>query len=357
MLRLAGTEESILTPAAFFDADQFVLNCENGLLDLHTGALYAHDPMAYCAKLAGAAYDPAATCPTWNAFITRITDGDAALAGFLQRAAGYTLTGATGEQCLFFAHGSGANGKSTFFGALTAILGDYAAKMPADALMSKERHAGSGPSPELARLNGARLVLASELDEGRRLSESLVKDLTGGDVITARHLHKEYFDFKPTFKLWLYGNHRPVITGTDEAIWRRVRLIPFLVTIPEPERDADLPEKLLEEAPGILAWAVRGCLDWQRGGLGLSQAVQQATAAYRADMDIVGRFLEEQCTFGVNLWCSYADLRAAYEAWATANGEPVLLGRRFGNYLAERGFKPEYGAGHAAIRRGLGLAV
>jgi putative DNA primase/helicase len=355
MLKLAATEDDILTPAAFFDADPLLLNVRNGVLDLRNGALYAHDPTFYCSRLAGAAYDPEAECPLWERFIARITGNDPQMALFLQRAAGYTLTGVTREQCLFFAHGTGANGKSTFLTTLAAIMGDYAVKMPTDALMVKGNNAGGGPSPELARLAGARLVLASEIEEGRRLAESLIKELTGGDVITARFLRQEFFDFTPQFKLWLYGNHKPVISGTDDGIWRRVRLLPFTITIPDSEKDTDLPAKLLTEADGIMAWAARGCLDWRHGGRLTAESVTQATANYRNSMDAIGQFIEERCVVGANLFCPYVDLRAAYEEWAA--GEAVVSERRFADALTERGFTKDRGTGGKKIRRGLGLAL
>lgn len=356
MVRLAQTEPGIEALPALFDSDPMALNCKNGLVDLRTGELIAHDPAAYCSKIAPVDYDPAATCPTWERFIAEITGNDADLAAFLRRAAGYTLTGNTGEQALFFAYGVGANGKSTFLGILAAILGDYATKIPSDALMMRDRNTTGNASPELARLAGARLVLASELDDGRRLSESTVKDMTGGDMITARHLRQEYFDFKPAFKLWIYGNHKPLISGTDEGIWRRVKQIPFTVTIPASRRDKALFGKLWAEASGILAWAVRGCLEWQRGGLGDCKAVNDATKGYKDSMDVIGRFLAERCiTEGKDLKCKFSELRAAYEAWAAAAGEPVLGGRRFGDYLTDHGFYTDKGAGNASLRRGLGL--
>jgi putative DNA primase/helicase len=306
------------------------------------------------------AYDPQAACPTWERFLWRIIGGtnleddtedrgagesdnrqaadDRAkrLIGFLQRAIGYSLTGETREQCLFVLHGSGANGKSTFLEVLQTLLGDYAQSTPSASLLAKDRH--DGIPNDIARLRGARLVTAVEIGQGRRLNEELMKRLTGQDTITARFLHAEFFDFRAEFKLFIACNHLPTITGTDHAIWRRIRLIPFTVTIPETEQDKDLPAKLQAELPGILAWAVRGCLAWQREGLGTPEEVKQATAGYRASMDQIGRFIEECCLVSQQVRIKASELYEAYKKWCDANGEQAATLSAFGHYLEEQGF-------------------
>jgi putative DNA primase/helicase len=256
---------------------------------------------------------------------------------YLQRAIGYSLTGNAGEQCLFFLHGHGSNGKSTFIESLTTLLGDFSVKTPIESLLVKK--GGGGIPNDLARLNGVRLVTASEVDDGNRLNESLVKDLTGGDTISARFLHGEFFDFKPIFKLWMFGNHKPIIRGTDKGMWRRVHLIEFGVTISPDEKDRLLPEKLRNELPGILAWAVQGCLNWQKEGLNPPPKVLKATAEYQAEMDILGVFISERCTIGDGLKASAKELYAAYKTWALDSGEFVATQRRFGQSLTERGFQ------------------
>ena len=251
------------------------------------------------------------------------------------RDSGYTLSGLTTEQCLFFLHGRGANGKSTFVETVMALLGDLGHKARAQVLMLSERERVSN---EVAALAGRRLVVTSELSDGGRLDEGLVKDLTGGDTMSARFLYGEPFTFRPTFKLWLYGNHKPTIAGTDDGIWRRVRLIPFTVQIPEKERDATLPAKLRAELPGLLTWALRGWQDFQRHGLGTPAAVTQATAEYRSESDVMGIFLEERCRLHDGATAEAGKLYAAYCEWATENGLRPMSNVRFAKSLSERGF-------------------
>ena len=353
MLALAESD----LPAAVdeFDRDPWLLNCQNGILDLKTGKLRPHDPAARMTKLAGAAYDPEARCPLWLAFLERVFAGDRELIAFIQRAVGYSLTGNTSEQALFFLYGTGNNGKSVFSETLQALLGDYANKTPTDTLMLK--HADGAVPNDLARLPGARVVVAAELEQGRRLNESLVKDLTGGDHITARFLHREFFEFEPTFKIWMYGNHAPVIRGTDDGIWRRMRRIPFTVTIPEAERDPFLPEKLAGELEGILAWAIQGCLAWQQHGLGLPEAVKQATASYRADQDVLAAFMNDCVIIGSRFKVTKKALYSAYKTWAEDNGETAINARRFGQAMQERGYRINEREGHTglSIFTGIGL--
>ena len=293
---LALAEDDLPARVDDFDSNPWVLNCSNGMLDLKTGRLQPHNSSERITKTSGAAYDPAAQCPLWLASLNTWFDGNQELITFIRRAMGMTLTGMTSEQVMFFLYGTGKNGKSVFSEVLQALLNDYARRTPTDTLMLKRLD--EGVPNDIARLPGARAVIAAELAEGKRLNESLVKDLTGGDRITARFLRKEFFEFNPTFKLWMYGNHKPTIRGTDEGIWRRVRLIPFTVTIPEGQRDPQLVDKLKAELPGILAWAVQGCLEWQREGLGMPEAVKAATANYRAEQDMLAAFLDECCLIG-----------------------------------------------------------
>ena len=318
-----------------FDSDPWSLNCDNGVLDLRTGKLLPHNPNQRITKIAGAAYDPGAKCPLWLRFLDRVFDHDQVMMDYIQRVVGYSLTGLTIEQCLFFLYGAGSNGKTVFCETLAAMLGDYARKTPTDTLMAKyfDNHIPN----DLARLPGARVVLAAELVEGKRLNESLVKDLTGGDRITARFLHREFFEFIPTFKILMYGNHKPAIRGTDEGIWRRVRLIPFTVTIPEGERDLSLTQKLRAELPGILAWAVSGCIAWQQAGLKTPAPVTLATSEYRAEQDLLAAFLEACCVIGPEYKVTAGELYTAFKAWAIENGEPERSQTRFGGALSERG--------------------
>jgi putative DNA primase/helicase len=319
------------------DADPWLLNVQNGTLDLRTGKLRKHRREDLMTKLAPVAYEAQAAAPTWEVFLHRIFGGDADLIRFVQKAVGYSLTGSTQEQCLFILYGTGANGKSTFLNVVSTMLGKYASHTPTETLLVNR---SDGVRNDLARLQGARFVTAVEAEGGRRLAEAQVKQLTGGDKVTARYLYQEHFEFYPTFKIWLAVNHKPTIQGTDHAIWRRIRLIPFTVTIPEPERDKRLMEKLLAELPGILRWAVKGGLAWQQEGLEPPLAVKEATGRYRAEMDTVAQFILERCITGPDEQVSTGDLYAEYAGWCAQVGEQALSPKAFAGVLREQGFTP-----------------
>ena len=336
MVNLTKTESSIPVSQPMLDADPWLFNCRNGTIDLRTGELLAHDRSNLCTKEVPIAYDPDAKCPMWIAFLGRVMADNRALVKFLQRAVGYALTGMTTEQVLFFLYGTGANGKSTFIETCRNLVGDYAQQADFDTFVPKEN---GHPRNDLARLAGARFVAAVEAAQGRQLAENVIKQATGCDTITARFLYREYFEFSPQFKLFLVANHKPVIVGTDEAIWRRIRLIPFTVTIPPDERDKQLLEKLQRELPGILAWAVQGCLDWQRHGLGEPEAVSNATAAYRREMDVMADFIDESCVLGEDETEDAGLLYERFKEWSDANGEGAATQKKFGAQLRERGFK------------------
>jgi len=335
MAALTESEPGIPVLPNQLDRQPWRLNVLNGTLDLRTGELLPHERADLMTKLAPVGYDPDATCPLWLAFLDRVMDSNEMLIRFLQRAVGYSLTASTVEQCFLILYGTGANGKSTFLQTVSAMAGDgYARQTPIETLLVRQ---GRGIPNDIARLQGARLVTAQEAEEGQRLAESLVKQLTGGDRVAARFLHAEFFEFEPQFKIWLATNHKPAIKGTDYAIWRRIRLVPFTVTIPEAEQDKDLGTKLLAELDGILAWAVRGCLDWQRDGLGTPSEVIKATQVYRDESDVVGRFLEACCVQTENTRARAGALYKAYKAWCEESGERPISGTRFGLRLTERG--------------------
>lgn len=337
-VKLAESEPSVSATSEDFDADPWLLNCANGTIDLRTGELRPHTRGDLLTRLAPVPYDPTAICPTWDAFLTHIMGGNADMLGFLQRAVGYSLTGSVQEQCLFFPYGGGANGKSTFLKAILSMLGRDYAKQAAPELLTvgQDRH-----PTELADLAGVRFVASIEVAEGKRLAEALVKQLTGGDPVKARLMRQDFFQFDPAFKIWLAANHKPVVKGTDFAIWRRIRLIPFTVTIPEAEQDKRLGDKLHAELAGILAWAVRGCLAWQRDGLGVPATVTAATEAYRAESDELAGFLEERIDLEERGQEQAGPLYRAYHDWAEANGlkdKDILTNVKFGRQLTERGF-------------------
>jgi putative DNA primase/helicase len=349
MLRMAQSDVPIMPDD--LDRDPWLLNVPNGTIDLRTGALHEHRRDDLITKVAGAAYDPGALCPTFDRFLARVLP-DADVRAFVQRAAGYSMTGSVSEQCLFFCHGSGANGKSTLLEALRAVMGDYGHQAAPDLLIAKDRD--SIPTG-VAALRGARFVATVEVEEGKRLAESLTKQLTGGDRINARFLYQNAFEFDMTGKIWLAANHRPGIRGTDLAIWRRVRMVPFTVSIPEEERDPELLDKLRAEAAGILAWCVAGCLEWQRAGLRPPDAVKYATEQYRMEQDTLGAFIEARCVTGRIHQVKAGDLFAAYGRWCTENGERTTTQTDFGRKLEERGYTRDK-RGPYVFRLGIALA-
>lgn len=353
MVSLARSLARIEAETEHFDRDPWLLNAMNGTLDLRTGELRHHRSADLLTKVAPVAYEAEAECPRWLAFLSEIMDGNDAMVAFLRRAVGYSLTGSTRERVLFICHGGGANGKSTFIDVLAAMLGDYAQQTPARTLLTKR---DTEVPTDIARLSGARFVSASESAEGKKLDEGLVKHLTGDRRIAARFMRQDSFEFRPEFKLWLGTNHKPDIRGTDRAIWDRIRLIPFTVRIEEGRRDAELAAKLGVEAPGILAWAVAGCLEWQREGLGIPPEVADATEGYRREMDVIGAFLDEHCALVAGATTPAGDLYAAYRSWCESSGEPARSQKDFGGRLSERGFENAR-IGHAkqTVWRGIGL--
>jgi putative DNA primase/helicase len=297
LIENAQSEKGIAVQPDQLDQDPWVLNCTNGTLDLRTGALRPHAQPDLITKCLTIPYDPEARYPQWMAFLEKAMGGDAPLVLFLQRALGYALTGSTREQCFFLLHGPTKTGKSTFITAARALLGAYARQAEASTFLHKEK---SEVRNDLAMLAGVRLVSAIETDKGKKLAEALVKQATGGtDAITARFLFEELFEFVPQFKVFLATNHAPKMDAQDDAIWERVHRIPFEVQIPKDKRDKELDAKLQGELPGILAWAVRGCLIWQQeNDLRVPQRVTESTQELRDEMDDIGTFLRECCILG-----------------------------------------------------------
>lgn len=282
------------------DSDPWLLNVENGTIDLRTGHREKHDPRDLLTKVAPVRADRHAKCPLFKKFLKQASGDNAELQGFVQRAVGYSLTGVTSEQVFFFVHGrSGKNGKSTLVNLIRDLLGDYGIHTQTETLLVKQ-YDNNIPT-DLARLAGARMVTAIEANPSRHLDEAKIKSMTGGEPITARFMRQDFFQFQPEFKLWLVANHKPRVRGTDDAFWRRVRLIPWNVTIPPDQVDGKLPEKLRAELPGILAWAIRGCLKWQQEGLQPPDSVQAATKAWHEEMDHINRFVADALTLSPGL--------------------------------------------------------
>lgn len=337
MLELLKAEVPIVPEK--LDRDPWLLNVQNGILNLRTGEMDRHNAHLYITKLAPVKYDPDATCPMWLSFLDRVMVGNKDLVVFLQQAVGYALTGDVGEQTLFIPYGTGANGKSTFTETIAALLGDYALQTPAETLLMKRND--SIPN-DIARLKGARFVYAVESEQNRRMAEAFVKQITGGDTVTARFLHAEFFEFRPECKLFLATNHKPTIRGQDHAIWRRIKLIPFNVRIPEEEQDRRLKQKLKTELSGILNWALEGCFDWIRNGLFFPEQVQIATQEYRDRMDVLADFLYERCDVDVPDGILSSDLYRAYKTWCDDSGERSVSQTKFSLMLEERDFHKEH---------------
>ena len=333
--RLVRSDRKHATTTDAWDKDPWLLNTPGGVVDLRTGDLRPHLRADYMTKITMAGADSLGRPNRWLEFLDDVTSGDKMLQGYLARVAGYALTGITGEHALFFFYGTGANGKSVFLNTLAAVLGEYATNAPMDTFMEtrNDRH-----PTDLAALRGARLVTSIEVENGRRWAESKIKSLTGGDKISARFMRQDFFEYRPQFKLLIAGNHKPALRDVDEAMRRRLHLIPFTVTIPSERRDKNLGEKLLAEKDLILQWAIAGCVEWQSRGLEPPSCVLSATEEYFEAEDALGRWINEACLTDAQRTVTVAELFAAWKEWAECAGEYVGSMRRLSEGLAERGF-------------------
>lgn len=337
MINLAKADEFIAVLPEQLDTDPWLLTVSNGTLDLRSGKLRSHDPKDLITKLAPVAYDPQAPCPNWLEFLSMIMNQRSNLVAFLQRAFGSCLTGVTSDRAMFILYGAGGdNGKSTMIDVFQSVLGEYAMRTPTETFLRKKE--GAIPN-DIARLRGARFVWASENERGSRLSESLIKEMTGGDKMSARFMRGEFFEFYPEFKPWLATNHKPQIRG-DQAIWRRLKLVPFEVSIPKEIQKPrhEVMAMFRREFPGILNWAVEGCMEWQRAGLGVPEEVIEATKEYEAEQDTVAMFLNEKCVCLPNAYAASNALYKAYKQWAEEYGELPMSHKMFASCLSERGF-------------------
>ena len=334
--RMARSDPRTVATVDQWDSDTWLLNTPSGAVDLRTGKIRRDRREDYCTKMTAVA--PGGECPLWLKFLARITDGDRDLQAFLQRICGYSLTGSTQAEALFFLFGTGANGKSKFLGAVAGMMGSYARTAPIETFLATF---GEHHPTDLAGLQGARLVSSIETEDGRRWAESKIKALTGSDRISARFMRQDFFEFLPQFKLVIAGNHKPSLRSVDEAIRRRFYLVPFTVTIPEIERDETLGEKLRQEWPGILRWAIEGSLAWQRERLNPPDAVKNATAEYMADEDVFAQWIAERCVVEFNCSAQSSALYAAYCLWCEQNQEKSMAAKKFSPELERRGYKKE----------------
>jgi putative DNA primase/helicase len=318
------------------DKDHWLLNVQNGTINLKTGEIREQRQEDFITRIANVEYDPNADCPAWKKFIREIMNYNTELISFIQTAVGWAITGDTSEQTMFILFGTGANGKSTFLNTIMNLLGDYAIATPTETFMKK---IGDQITNDIARLRGTRFVTTTEAEHGKRLSEPLIKQITGNDKMTARFLYGEFFNFTPTFKIFMATNHKPVIKGTDHGIWRRIKLIPFITRIEEENQDKHLEQKLIQESSGILNWLIEGSMRWCKEGLRTPSIILNATDEYRSEMDVIGNFIKERCLQEQDMSIRARELFKCYQDWCDDHNEHAVSERFLGLRLKEMGFE------------------
>lgn len=338
VLKLFKSEPKILTSVSAIDSHGSLISVANGTFDLLTDSFHAPDPSLLMTVGTNIVFDPEAKAPRWEKFISEIMNENEELVECMQRIVGYCLTNSVAEQCIFFFYGHGANGKSTLLNILLELLGDMGTQAQGELLLEGSRSSG-GASPDIARLEGKRVIAVSEFNDGKHLNEAQVKSLTGGDVITARYLFKNQFTFKMTGKLIVASNHKPIIKGTDHGIWRRIHLIPFEVKFEKERQDKTLEQRLREELPGILNWAIEGYRKWRESGLAIPKSIVRKTAEYRQEMDMLGMWLDEHCLIDSSKSVSFSDAYQSFSPWVKEYFNIDLSKNRFGRLLTERGFE------------------
>jgi putative DNA primase/helicase len=352
MIKLTESQEEIAIAVDDLDKNPFLFNCANGILDID-GRIKPHAFEEMITKLSQVKINPKAKFTAWEKFLIEILP-DKEIREFLQRAVGYSMTGSIVEQVLFFAYGTGSNGKSTFFHIISKVFGDYFNQLPVESLMASknEQH-----PTVLADLRGIRFVLASEPEDGRRFNEGLLKQITGGEKIVARRMREDFYKFDSTAKLWIMGNHKPNIRGTDHAIWRRIRLIPFTVTIPKEKQDKDLWEKLELEKEGILMWCINGLLEWSKRGLDAPKGILAATEEYRIEMDILQEFINDELEVVINNFERHSDIYARYSEVTQKANERLISSRALIQKLREKGYKDVRRSANVLYWEGIKLRI
>ena len=348
VLKLAGNLLPLAVSVDQLDADPYLFNTTSGTLDLRSGKVRRHDPADLLTKVAGCGYDPSATSELFDTFLAEVLP-NAEVRAFTARVFGHALVGRVVEHLLPILTGTGANGKSTLLDVVASAFGDYAIAAEPDLLVDR----GSVHTTGQADLLGVRLAVCSETDAGRRLAAATVKRLTGGDKIRARRMRQDNIEFNPSHSVVMVTNHKPQVAGDDPALWRRLRIVPFDVTISKP--DSTLPQRLALELPAVLAWIVRGHEDWHRRGLSEPEAVTAATASYRADSDALGRFLDERCHVSQFATVKARELFGAWSAWCHGNGEEVGTEKSLAEQMTLRGFEKRKSG--SMTWKGLGLLV
>lgn len=336
------------------DKDQYKLNLKNGTLDLRTMTLGEHRREDLITKLAPVNYESTATAPRWLEFLDRIMEGNKDLIGYLQRACGLALTGDAREQCLFFLYGSGANGKSTFLNTILAMMGDYGGQAVSELLMARSSEAHP---TERADLAGKRMIATVEIDEGKKMAEAIIKQLTGGEKLKARRMRQDFFEIDQTWKIFLAANHKPIVQGDDLAIWRRIKLIPFNVTIAEDERDAELQNKLKDELPGILNWCLEGFSQWKKSGLGEPDEVRSAVAEYKFEQDQLGAFIKEACFTSTESTEARCQSSALFDAYVRFSSDKNMSQTAFSKKMSSKGFSKKMGGDGRMYWLGISLTA
>ncbi|MEH2565032.1 DNA primase family protein [Bradyrhizobium sp. AZCC 2289] len=352
MINLARAEEGVTVSAEVLDADPWLLGVQNGVIDLRQGTFRPALREDLITKCAGASFDPNAVCPNWAQFLQTVTGNDADLQSYLQRVTGYVLTGSVREEVIFIPYGTGRNGKSTYRETVHSLMGSYA--LAADANLLVERKVQGGATEEIARLKGKRFVAVNETAENDQLNEARVKFIISQDMITARNLYGHFFDFSPTHKAFVTTNHKPIIRGADEGIWRRVHLIPFLIAIAASAVERDFRERrLVPELSGILNWALAGLAAYLKEGLNPPKSVLASTQEYRSDMDVVGQWMQERCEPDAHATIATGAAYNDYSFWANEEVGWALSKLKFRRHLGDRGFTSAKGTGGVRLIAGL----